>query len=337
MNLLDLATEMGLGPHKTSSSQGGEYHCPCPGCGGNDRFMFWPEKNRYWCRQCNAKGDAIQFCRDYQELSFQAACIKTGTDSGAPAVQQTIRPIEISLIRNPSCLWKDKAQAFIENASQRLLIDKIAIEQLLQRGLSPGIIKENQLGWNPVQVFHRRSDWGLEETDKQNWICLPAGVVIPLFENDSLQKIKIRKTEWQEGDQYGKYYEVPGSSNLLPIFGSPSYHVVIVVEAEFDAMLIEQEAGDLCACVALGGAQKKPDPALHAWLLNRQLILFSLDFDEAGKREYLYWQKTYHNLEPWPMPETKSPGDYFKAGGNIREWIINGIKNYMHEGVIKNL
>ena len=36
--------------------------------------------------------------------------------------------------------------------------------------------------------------------------------------------------------------------------------IVVIVEAELDAMLIIQEAGDLCACIALGGAQKRPCP-----------------------------------------------------------------------------
>ena len=46
MSLLELVKEMGLEPLKTSMSRGGEYHCPCPHCGGKDRFMFWPETNR---------------------------------------------------------------------------------------------------------------------------------------------------------------------------------------------------------------------------------------------------------------------------------------------------
>lgn len=290
--------------------------------------MFWPQTNRYWCRQCKVKGDAIQFCRDFQKLSFRDACAKTKKDlprSSFPSWQQLP---DHSPIRLPSSSWQDKAKTFTESAHQRLLIDKIAMELIMQRGLSIDTIKKNQIGWNPVKAFHRRADWGLKETEEHKWICLPPGIVIPISEGDVIQKIKIRKSEWKEGDLYGKYYEFPGSSNMLPILGYPSAEVAIIVEAELDAMLVIQEAEDLCACIALGGAQKRPQLSLHQWLQNRKLILFALDFDEAGKKEYFHWQQSYQNLEPWPVPEEKSPGEYFKTDGKLRIWISSGICHY---------
>jgi DNA primase len=331
MNLFDLVEEMGLEPQKTSSSRGGEFHCPCLVCGGDDRFMFWPETNRYWCRQCKAKGDAIQFCRDFQKLSFHEACVKTKKDLPESRYPSRRRLSDPAPVRIPSSSWQDRAKIFTESSLRRLLIDKTAMELLLQRGLTVDTIKKHRLGWNPVKAFYRRTDWGFEEKDKQEWVCLPVGMVIPISENDAIRKIKIRKSEWREGDPYGKYYEIPGSSNILPVFGSLSNHVVVIVEAEFDAMLVIQEAGNLCSCVALGGAQKRPDAYLQQWLLQRKLILFALDFDEAGKNEYSYWQTSYPNLEPWPTPEEKSPGEYFKIGGNLKDWISNGIKNVLRD------
>jgi DNA primase len=327
VNLLDLAEEMGLEPRKTSTTGGGEYHCPCPACGGDDRFMFWPEEDRYWCRQCDAKGDAIQFCRDFQGLSFRAACIKLRKDAINSDFRSRVHLTRPTSIQVPSRSWGGKARIFVENSIQRLLIDKTATELILQRGLSLDSIKRNQLGWNPVKAFYRRMEWGLAETEECQWVCLPAGIVIPVFEGRDIQKLKIRKSEWKEGDFYGKYYEVPGSSTAIPLFGDPAIETCVVVEAEFDAMLVIQEAGDLCNCVALGGAQKRPDAFLRQWLLDRALVLFALDFDEAGKKEYLYWQQSYANLEPWPVPEGKSPGDYFKASRNIRDWILTGVRN----------
>ncbi len=326
MNLLDLIEELGLEPRKTSISRGGEYHCPCPGCAGTDRFMLWPEEDRYWCRQCGMKGDAIQFCRDFQGLSFRSACAKVQKDPVDLNFRLRRQPNPVPT-RVPTSSWEEKAKIFVEKSAQRLLIDIAAVKLLLQRGLTLDSIKKNRLGWNPLKLFCRRTDWGLEETEERQWVCLPAGFVIPIFESEDIQKLKIRKSEWKEGDFYGKYYEVPGSSPILPIFGNPSNETVIIVESEFDAMLVVQEAGDLCACVALGGAQKRPHPFLHEWLLNRKLILFALDFDEAGKKEYAYWHKSYPNLAPWPIPEEKSPGDYFSKGGSLKKWILSGLQS----------
>src|ERR1700758_4877384 len=95
MNLLQLAQEVGLEPFKTSSTGGGEYHSTCPSCGGKDRFILWPAKGYYWCRQCNLKGDLIQFCRDFQRLSFRAACARVQkqlSDNGSSFKKQAITP-----------------------------------------------------------------------------------------------------------------------------------------------------------------------------------------------------------------------------------------------------
>jgi hypothetical protein len=56
----------------------GEYCCPCPFCGGEDRFCVWPEKNNAWCRQCDWKGDDMQLLRELEGFSFQEAGEATG-------------------------------------------------------------------------------------------------------------------------------------------------------------------------------------------------------------------------------------------------------------------
>ncbi len=187
------------------------------------------------------------------------------------------------------------------------------------------------MGWNPIKTYKRLSEWGLEETVDRQWLCIPKGIVIPVFQDGNIRKIKIRKSEWKEGDLYGKYYEVPGSSKMLPNFGADSNKIITITEAEFDAMLVVQEAGEYCSCIALGGAQKRPDSFLRDWLLKKDLILFALDFDDAGKKAYAYWQKTFPNLEPWPVPDEKSPGDYYARKGCIIEWVKAGIKNNLNK------
>src|SRR5439155_6306936 len=76
MILLDLAHAVGLSPKKTSYTHGGEYHSPCPRCGGKDRFYIQPQRQQkncvgyYACRQCGIKGDTIQFAMDFFGLNF---------------------------------------------------------------------------------------------------------------------------------------------------------------------------------------------------------------------------------------------------------------------------
>lgn len=55
-----------------------EWAGPCPFCGGVDRFCVWPSDNKYWCRGCNKKGDAIQLLRDLEGMSYREACEALG-------------------------------------------------------------------------------------------------------------------------------------------------------------------------------------------------------------------------------------------------------------------
>lgn len=89
--LLDLIPDL----KRIGSSRGGsEYHGPCPFCGGDDRFIVWPEQGntgRYWCRQCNRKGDTIQFLRDRDGCSFAEAKRQLGLSTDPPSREATRR------------------------------------------------------------------------------------------------------------------------------------------------------------------------------------------------------------------------------------------------------
>lgn len=316
--LLELMGELGLGLNKTSSCKGGEYHSACPSCGGKDRFTVWPEKNRYWCRQCKKSGDSIQFAREFMGLSFKEACIKAKEEdlNRAP-----IKQIFIQRSQN----WLVKAEKFIDSSHKRLLIDKEAMKLLEQRGLFLNTIKKYSIGWNPVDSFPEKEEWGLEKKvvdGKKKKFFLPKGIVIPIYREGKIDRIKIRKANWKEGDLYGKYYAVKGGSDVMGIYGDKELQVVVLVEAELDGMLVAQEASDLCVVLALGGAQKRPDEEIDLWLRSKRIVLFALDFDEAGKNEYNYWRSHYSNVRAWPVSEGKSPEEAFcKYHVSLKDWI----------------
>ena len=76
---------------RAASTGGGEWCGPCPSCGGRDRFRAWPERGRYWCRQCGRRGDALQYLRDFHGLTFAEAKRALGLDTAPPSRAETKR------------------------------------------------------------------------------------------------------------------------------------------------------------------------------------------------------------------------------------------------------
>ncbi len=336
--LFDLANEIGIHPKRCASTNGGEYHSACPACGGKDRFVLWPAKNRYWCRQCDCSGDSIQFCRDFLGMDFRSACLKLNIEP-QEKLKTLIRPVlyDLKIAIEPPCLWQQKASVFVNWADEQLALNEHGMQQLYRRGFTDSSIQKFRLGYckNPrnmlsKDIYCARGDWGLPKElkpdGKEKKLRLPHGLIIPTFQDDKVIKLKIRLQEWKPGDPQ-KYSVISGSKIIPMVIGNLQAQPAILVESEFDAMLIHQEAGDLCACVALGGIGK-PDLETHGLLNRCSLILFALDYDSAGKGAYSFWRNTYSQLRPWPIPATKSPGDAFQAGINLRQWVLDGFKHY---------
>lgn len=335
MNILELAEEIGLHPKRTAATHGGEYHSPCPECGGDDRFCLWPKEGtdgRYWCRQCDKSGDAIQFCRDFMGLSFQESCDKLRIERSANyRLRYQPKPVfspRVSI--PPKEQWKLQAFRFLQKCMGLDTGLGLLKSTLIERGLSAETALQFKLAYNPRTIWAPRKDWGLDEQYNDNGrlktVWLPRGPVIPTFlPGEQLPcRLKIRRDEWQPEDDYPKYVEITGSQSQYSIYGDTNLPLILV-EAEFDAILLQQEAADLCCSIALNGAGKKPDTSVDQILKSAAVILFSLDFDEAGKREFAFWKKTYPKIIPWPTPVGKSPSEAFLQGVDLREWLLSKI------------
>ena len=336
MSLLELTNELNISPKRTASTKGGEYHSSCPACGGKDRFIIWEQIGRYFCRQCQKKGDAIQFCRDFMGMDYLSACSKLKIEAKTSFTNKildkpTFTPLPAEL---PSLTWRSKAKQFAQACSEALLNDKTATQKLMvERDLSTQSIQQFCMGWNAFDQFLPLSEWDLSSPpsvqgqEKKLW--LPRGIVIPAFHGNELAKLKVRRSSWRQGDKLPKYIEVSGSIKSPSLYGQEK--VILILEAELDAILVQQVASDLCCCMAMGGATKRPDIYSHQLLKSSPLILFALDFDEAGKKAYQFWRSTYVQLRAWPIPKGKSPGDAIKLGVDIRQWIVHGRQQFNME------
>ena len=349
---------------KGSGSRGRELCGPCPGCGGNDRFVIWPEKGphgEYMCRKCGCAGDGPQYLIDFEGLSFPEACRRLGMEIApkapatptAPRAQAAQRSEPRLVTDHASDIWIGKVSAFVEDAHTALLANQEQLAWLAARGISRESVIRHRLGWNGKDVYRQRKDWGLAEKLKDDGtpakLWVPKGHVIPAYVDGVLRRVRVRKWEVRKGDPSDhRYYVIPTNppgAGMDTWISRLDATVYVVVEAELDAILVEQAAGDLAGVVALGSSSTKPDARTSEALARAAMILVALDYDDAGAQAYWaspksspwvpgWWPRNYPQSERWMVPMGKDPGDYVRDhGGCVRSWVCAGLPPVMTVGL----
>lgn len=355
-NLVDLLSEYGFSPVKKTAT---EWASPCPFCGGKDRFQIWPDEGEgrgyYWCRQCDAKGDGIQFLRDFADMNYGDACKRVGVapvaNLRAPALTkkkavepfEPVRPDDGTKPELDTAKWRTRALDFVAWTSEQLQKAPEQLAWLAARGIDAASARQYRLGYNPGEkgrncIIRPRAVWGLppvkrkDGKDKQFW--LPRGIVVPQLSGDEVQRLRIRRldADRQQFRPEHKYHVVEGSGMdvlWLPCTAPrPGQAVAVVVESELDAILLHILAGDLFHCMASMTSNIRRLPAnVYEQLQSCLCILVALDCDAAGADGWPRWQETFPRAKRWPVPAGagKDPGEAFSRGEDLRLWLLAGI------------
>jgi hypothetical protein len=232
----------------------------------------------------------------------------------------------------PGELWQARARKLVDEAVYHLWTPtgKPMLDFLNQRrGLIEKTIREFSLGLIPLNRWADAKTWGVDEILKDNgkpkkyWI--PRGLTIPLCQADQVLRVRVRRPK---SDNDPRYYLLRGSDTRAMVLGTDKA-VSILVESELDALLLHQEAGDLVNVISLGNAQSRPDQGAAETLNQSQLILVSLDADQAGATEsWRWWKQHYPQACRWPSIQGKDPGEMWTAGVNLRTWVEAGLVEY---------
>ncbi len=339
MDILELIQ----GETKTDFAKRGskEYHGRCPfcRCESNSFVVFVTGEERYWCRNCDAKGDAIQFLRDYKGVDFLEAKQILGVESGIQSNHHHNHNHHHHhhhhhhhyALTSPSEVWVAQAQKFV-TACQAALWDERGAKALewlrTARGLTEKTIRDAALGFNDKDWYANRQEWGLpEEKDdkgRSKGLWLPKGVVIPWAIDGALWGVRIRRPP-TPGDKL-KYYWLPGGTPnalygadlVLP--GKP----VALFEGEIDALSVAQAAGDQVAAVATGSTHGARRPKWVARLSTVSVVLVCYDNDEAGENASQHWIDALPNAKRW-RPYWADANDMAKDGVDLCAWVGAGL------------
>lgn len=336
MNTLDLAHKKVI-LKKVSGTNGGEWQGPCPACGGTDRFHVWPVQNdgngAYWCRGCEKAGDNIQFLRDFEGMSFRAACaylnvsIPDRPETGGSIPKQREKP-EFKPDQHvaPADLWQEKAGKFVDWSQNSLQKNAEAIQWLSDRGISARAADDYRLGWNSGEngkdIYRARKSWGIAEAFKEDGrakaLWIPVGLVIPYIIDGIIYRIRIRRPDGEP-----RYYVIPGSS-MATMTIERQRRAFVVVESELDAIAVASN-NVMAGAVALGSVSAKPDAETYAVLQGALQVLNALDYDAAGAKAMAWWNEQFDNCDRWPVPQGKDPGEAYRMGISLDKWIEAGL------------
>lgn len=351
MDMLALVSGTGVALKKVSSTNGGEYAGPCPGCGGTDRFRCWPEqkggKGSFWCRQCGKAGDDIQFMVEFMGMNFKEAFAAAGREFPnnfnaytPPCRKQAHNQQKTAFVpkcyKPPGEAWKERAQKFVTKAHEALLENRGQLDYLAGRGLDLHAVKHFKLGWFEGEngkgcMFRAREAWGLDTVLKQNGrkkvLWIPRGIVIPVFKGGEVYRVRIRRPlEDLKPGEKNRYLIVAGSGMELAGH-NPDRRAFLVTEADLDEMLVCRHAGSLVGTVSLGSSGAKPGADVFPVLKKALRILVALDWDQAGRKAFEWWKKELPNSRFWPVPDGlgKDPGEAFENGLDIKGWVAVGL------------
>ncbi len=216
---------------RVSGRQGGEYHSPCPLCGGKDRFAVFPEQaggelcqkygiNGTWScpRGCGKGGDVISWFTEVEGMTFSAACAELKIPlEGQEKQRRGYRPLRMprqdqkaafspTSYAPPLEQWRLQATKLATEAHARLLESPAMLRYLSGRGLPEAAVRAYRLGYIEAEgkqtdcIFRARAAFGLpEKKGPKGQIVrafrIPRGITIPVWSNDQCLRIRIRRRD----------------------------------------------------------------------------------------------------------------------------------------------
>jgi hypothetical protein len=302
------------------------WSCPFHEGDRNPSFCVVPGKEWYHCYGCGAKGDAATLVMHIRGVTFpHAIAWITGRDTTSSTRGATPKPKGKAAAKATEATPATRdgmsaadAAALVADAETRLWSTggAKALAYLLgpDRCLHSKTIRAARLGYAPkVAAITKDGD-----------PYTASGIVIPWFSAGRLTLVKIR----QPAGRKPRYAEVfRDREHFTSIFpdrsavrvGSP----LVIVEGEFDCLVLRQTIGDVAAVITLGSASSSLDDSHLRWLVSAYPWFLAMDGDDAGDKCAQAWPPGSRRVRPPVGKDWTEVTAWIGPGGHgidLRRW-----------------
>jgi DNA polymerase-1 len=288
----------------------------CPFCAeGKSRLVGFLDQElggRYFCRKCGATGDAVDLLEQL-EGTPRSEGIKLVDDFALDCDE-----LEGQSDGFNKEIWETKVAEIADIAAKLLRHSFQPLKYLKEtRGLSDETIEQYNIGYVEKDFYIDGEVFG-RQGEPPKKVFIPRGISIPTYCNAKIVGLKVRRPEADR-----RYHKLAGSNNV-PLRCGDSEKVIVIVESELCAILIEQETDGLCSVIAMGSCSCRPDEELDLVLKDSTLVLIALDGDEYGANNVQWWLDRYSNARRWMIPRKygKDPSEAFQNGLSLRDWVV---------------
>lgn len=290
-----VAVELLGPPQGRGGSRGLWWPCPLHD-DRNPSFQVDPERGRWKCFGCGESGDAIALVMRREGLAFPEAKQRLASmfdlDGGGfqarpPRPKPPPRPSRKPPDK-PSGLAAQEAVSAVREAVEQLWgpAGKDALAYLRdERFLTDETIRAARLGFVQGLLVPANSGKRFPAT----------GITIPWFDNGRLAAVKIRRTDGREPKYIEAFRDRPA---LFAPFGVRPGNPLIVVEGEFDALLLGQELGRIASVATLGSASGKRSAAASLTIATAPILYVATDADGAGDKAADAWPRRAVRVRP---------------------------------------
>jgi hypothetical protein len=236
----------------------------------------------------------------------------------------------------PADEWRPIAIEFAKECKEVLWSEtgKNALAWLRNRGLTDETINRAGLGYNPATHWDEKDAWAIGYRKEIKKVWIPRGIVIPWVIERQLWKVSIRRPDpdierdRERGIEHpAKYVSIAGGSNGL--YGIDTFNYerpAVIVEGEFDKLILSQVVGSEANVFATGSTAKGRGEKWALLIAQSPTILIAYDADEGGEKAMReYWLKYLPQALPW-QPWAKDINAMYLEGQDLHEWLRMGVE-----------